>query len=391
MFEVFHAVGPNGQLIAAHAENAYFAVMVLNAFAGAGLVWLTYLMTRTLGGTPLAGLIAAGLVALWPTQLYAARFVQAVSMITTGLVGVIILYYMSIRSGKTGPWVGYSFLMCIVTLTEPVFLPALVLSGGLMLACGKLSLPARFRNLAILAFAIFSVIGPWATRNYIVHGGRIIPVKGSFWVNVWKGNNDYATGSDRLKITEAEQKRIAKQADAGETDDISDTAHLREMLDPSQIQRLANLPEAMREDIFKEFAQDWIRQHPARYLQLCGIRLIKTLTYDWDNPRAYINPLYKIVRLSLLALTIPASILARKNRWALLFPALLVLTAFASYTLTVTAARFAFPFEPIQLALAGWMIAMLLPDPDRVKANQPPRRGFEPVTLPRINQPALSH
>jgi hypothetical protein len=46
---------------------------------------------------------------------------------------------------------------------------------------------------------------------------------------------------------------------------------------------------------------------------------------------------------------------------------MLAFTALASYTLTVTAARFAFPFEPIQLALAGGLIAALLPDPDRAR------------------------
>jgi hypothetical protein len=87
----------------------------------------------------------------------------------------------------------------------------------------------------------------------------------------------------------------------------------------------------------------------------------------------------------------PALILAWKRRWALGFPAILVITALASYTLTVTAARFAFPFEPIQLALAGGMIALLLPDPDRVRDSNSPRRGFEPVTMPRMTQPAMSH
>jgi len=270
-----------------------------------------------------------------------------------------------------------------------VFLPALILSGGLMLVSRELAWPARIRNLAILGFAIVAVLGPWATRNYIVHG-KLIPVKGSFWVNVWKGNNDYATGSDRLKVTEAEKKRVAKQADLGEFDDIQDTAHETDMLDPSQRQRLANHPEAEREELFKEYAQTWIAKHPRRYLELCGIRLVKTLTYDWDNPRAYISPVYKIVRISLLILTIPALIMAIKNRWSLMLPALLALTAIASYTLTVTAARFAFPFEPIQLALGGGLIAMLLPDPDRGKSNHPPKRGFEPV-MRLGSAPAMSH
>jgi len=389
MFKAFHAVDANGNLIQSHAQHAYMAMLLLNAIAGAGLVWLVYLLTRTIGGTPLAGLIAGLLVAIWPTQIYSARFVQAVAMITCGLAGMIILYYQSVRTGRMASWVGYSFLACVVALTEPVFLPALLLSGGLMFVSRNLEFTTKLRNLAILAFAIVAVLGPWATRNYIVHGGKLIPVKGSFGVNLWKGNNDYATGSDRLALTEAEKKRVSKTASSGETDDIQDTAHMREMLDPSQISELANHPEAMRDAIFTRYATDWIRTHPARYLKLCGIRLVKTLTYDWDNPRAYLSPTYKIVRLFLLLITIPALVFALMHRWSLLLPALLAITALASYTLTVTAARFAFPFEPIQLALAGGLIAMMLPDPDRKKVGDPPKRAFEPVLTPRVG-PAMS-
>jgi 4-amino-4-deoxy-L-arabinose transferase-like glycosyltransferase len=395
MFEIFHAVAADGNLIEANAEKSYMAILLLNAFAGAGLVWLTYAMTRTLGGTPLAGLIAALLVAVWPTQIYSARFVQAVAMITCGVAGMIILYYKATRTGNPRTWMGFCFLACVVTLIEPVFLPALLLSGVLMFASRNLDWNTRLRNLAILAFAGFAVLGPWATRNYIVHG-KFIPVKGSFWVNVWKGNNDYATGSDRLRLTDAAKKRVAEEARSGESDDIQDTAHMREMLDPSQIAMLGNHPEAMREEIFKKIAIDWIVAHPVGtlahpgYLVLCGIRLVKTLTYDWDNPRAYLSPTYKIIRLLLLVMTIPALVFAIKNKWSLVFPTVLILTALASYTLTVTAARFAFPFEPIQLALAGGLAAMLLPDPDRKKAGQPPRRGFEPLMTPRVGA-AMSH
>jgi hypothetical protein len=389
MFKLFHAVGPDGQLIKAGSEHAYMAIIVMNAFAGAALVWLTYLMTRTLGGTALAGLIAAGLVAVWPSQIYAARFVQAVSFITCGVVGITILYYQSIRTGKMAPWIGYSFLICIVTLTEPVFLPALLISGGLMFINRDLSWSIRLRNTAIGAFALFAVIGPWATRNYIVHG-KIIPVKGSFWVNVWKGNNDYATGSDRLRLTASEKAAVAKHINSGEGDDIQDTAHMREMLDPSQIARLANHPEADREEVFKQYAQDWIRAHPKRYAELCLIRVEKTLYIDWDNPRAYLSPTYKASRVVLLLMTIPGLVMAWKKKWSLMLPAVLALTALASYTLTVTAARFAFPFEPIQLALGGGLLAMMLPDPDRAKSTRPPARGFEPVQ--RIGSaPAIAH
>jgi 4-amino-4-deoxy-L-arabinose transferase-like glycosyltransferase len=393
MYEIFDSVGPDGQFIKENEFKAYMAILVINALAGAGLVFLTYQMTRTLGGTPLAALIAAGLVTLWPSQIYAARFVQAIALITCGLVGMITLYYRSVRTGNFGSWAGYSFLAALVTLIEPVFLPGLLLSGGLMFISKKLSWGERCRNLAMLAFAIIAIIGPWTLRNAIVHSTevdgkteyRLIPIKGSFWVNMWKGNNDYATGTDRLRLTPAEERLAEKMLARGELDAF-DTHHLYDMLDPSQRALLENKPEAMREEVFKDIAMTWIKAHPQRYLELCGIRLAKTLTIDWDNPRSVIR-IYLFSRIAILLLTVGGLYTAFKFRWSLAYPALLAGTALLSYTLTVTAARFAFPFEPIQLALGGGFLAMLLPDPDR--SRKPiPNRGFEPV-MPPVTHPPM--
>jgi MFS family permease len=393
MYEIFDAVGPDGQFIKPNENKAYIAILVINALAGAGLVFLTYQMTRTLGGTPLAALIASALVALWPTQIYAARFVQAIALITCGLMGMITLYYRGVRTGSMGSWMGYSFLAAMVTLIEPVFLPGMLLSGAMMFVTRKLSWSERWRNLGILAFAIIAIIGPWTLRNAIVHSSevdgkfelRIIPIKGSFWVNMWKGNNDYATGTDRLKLTPAEERLAKKKYALGELDDF-DTHHLYDMLDPSQRALLENKPEAMREEVFKDIALTWIKAHPKRYLELCGIRLVKTLTIDWDNPRSVIQ-IYLFSRIGILLLTLAGLYTALKFRWSLAYPALMASTALLSYTLTVTAARFAFPFEPIQLALAGGFFAMLLPDPDRLRRASP-LGGFDPIVR-STNPPKL--
>jgi 4-amino-4-deoxy-L-arabinose transferase-like glycosyltransferase len=375
MYKIFGTDEPaNGSL---HGANrAYFAIMVMNAFASALLVWLTYTMTRTFGSTPLAGLIAAGLVAIWPTQIYAARFVQAVTFITCGLAGMIILYNRAMTTGKAAPWIFYSIVATLVALTEPVFLPALVLILGLMLITKSQPMSVRRRNLVIQCFAVFALIGPWATRNFIVHG-KLIPVKGSFWVNVWKGNNPDATGSDRLPLTAADKKRLARETSGGGGDDIDDTHHVMDMLDPSQTTRLFGHSEAEREELFKIYATTWIKDNPGRFLQLCGIRLIKSLTIDWDNPRAYLSRTYQLSRAMILLFTIGGLFIAWRQKWQMQVPLILAFCALASYTLTVAAARFAFPFEPIQLALGGGFIAAFLPDPDRSRNSN--QRGFEPV------------
>ncbi len=358
MYKIFGDTVPTDSSLT-DANVAYFAIMMINALAGAGLVWLTYAMARTLGGSILTGLLAAAAVAIWPSQVYAARHVQAISLITAGLAGSIILFYQAMRSGRLGPWIGYCVVATLATLTEPVFLPALALSGGLTLIWRGLPTPARLRNAAVLIFAVLTLIGPWTLRNRIVHG-QWIPIKSSVWVNIWKGNNEFATGTDRLPPSAREKKTAQKNlwSDDEFVESKLDRDRQYDMLDPSQRSRLHDQPEAVREGIFKEFTLNWIRANPDKYLKLCIIRVIKTVGVDWDNPKSY-NIIYIVSRYALLVLTIVGLFVALRQKWSLLFPGVIVGTALFTYAVTVTAARFSIPFEPIQLCLAAASIAAL--------------------------------
>jgi hypothetical protein len=129
-----------------------------------------------------------------------------------------------------------------------------------------------------------------------------------------------------------------------------------DMLDPSQKSRLHNQPEMVQETVFKDFALTWIKAHPQRYLELCAIRIIKTIGVDWDNPKSY-NIVYIVSRYLLLVLTIVGLFVALRQKWSLLFPAIIIGTSLFTYAVTVTAARFSIPFEPIQLCLAAACIA----------------------------------
>jgi hypothetical protein len=357
LFDVFgDAVPPDGSLTG--ANRAYFAVMLFNAAAGAALVYLTYAAARTVGANAVAGVLAAGLVAVWPTQVYAACSVQAISLITCLLMAMVVLYYRAVQSGSVESWIGYAVVATLAAMTEPVFLPAMVASGGLMLVTRQLTWFERGRNAAVLAFTAAALIGPWAVRNYLVHGA-LIPIKGSTWVNIWKGNNDFATGTDRPRMTPAEEAHNLKLIAEGKPD-LEDRARQYDMLDLSQKMALSNQPEAVRERIFKGYAVSWIKAHPKRYVQLCGIRLLKTLTVDWDNPKSLYKS-YLFARGSVLLMTVAGLWVAWRGRWSLAYPAVVAACALGTYTLTVTAARFAFPFEPLQLILGAAFVVAVVP------------------------------
>lgn len=349
------------KLFGPESTGAYIAAMVINSLAGALTVVLTYLFVKAIRGSDLVGLLSAALVAIWPSQIYSATHVQAISLITAGVVAMFYFFQVAVSTGRFAPWVAYSIIGCLAALTEPVLLPILAISGLFILAFKALTIQQRVRNSAILLGAAMLIIFPWAVRNRTVHG-HWIPIKSTFWVNVWKGNNPHATGTDRLEMNE---QTLAKMQVRSATD-TADIPHQYDALTPDQRARLNRQPEAEREKIFHEFAAGWISSNPGAYVKLCAKRLLMTLLFDRDNPKA--NKVWIVSRIVLLPLTIVGLFMARKQKWQLLFPLLVWGSALLTYALTVTANRFAIPFEPLQLALTALVISPLFATID---ARQP--------------------
>jgi hypothetical protein len=357
-------------------DASYTAAMVLNALVAGIGVWLLYKLVLELGGCELTAIIASACLAIWPSQVYAATQAQAVSLIITAVIAILYFWAKSIRTGSVGPWIWYCVIGTVAALTEPVLLPILALSGLLIFIWpANLDFAQRTRNAAILLAAAILIIFPWTIRNHTVHG-KWIPIKSTFWVNVWKGNNPYATGTDRVALTDEMMKQLGMKPVDFNTDRFTnaqyDSQHQYDMLTFAQRNQLRGKNEVEREEVFKKFATEWIKKNPSRYLKLCIKRLWMSGWADLDNPKAR-NPVYLICRALLLPTTAIGLLLALKYRWKMIFPLMLWGSALMTYALTVTANRFTLPFEPLQFALLALLVSLL------IKKALPRSRGFEVV------------
>jgi len=338
------------------SHAAYGVAMGVNALVGAATVWAIFRLAVVMGARPGVALLAAGLFTIWPTQVYLVTHAQAIVLITACMILITTLFYRSMQTGKLGPWIGMSVLGCVAMITEPVLLPPMALTGLLVFIWpGVLNFRQRLRNAAVLLVAAIALLGPWTARNYAVHD-RFMPVKSTFWVNVWKGNNPHATGTDRLAMTEAvraqlENKSMQEFAETARSA-MLDSARQYDMLTEEQRAMLMGKREAEREEVFKGFAKSWISEHPGGYARLCAARIMKTLWIDWDNPKAH-HPVYTVSRATLLLLTALGLVFAVMRRWRIGFPAVLFFSAMLLYALTITAARFILPFEPFALCFSA--------------------------------------
>src|SRR5690606_28215924 len=119
-------------------------------------------------------------------------------------------------------------------------------------------------------------------------------------------------------------------------------------------QELSGARTVEREAIWKRYATTFIRENPGRYLELCALRLGKTLWAEWDNPKSWDRFfVYFTARAILLVGSIVGLVLALRRGWRIGWPAVIVGTSLLMYTLTITAARFAFPLEPLQIGLTS--------------------------------------
>lgn len=335
--------------------GAYAATMTLNALLGGLGVWLTYNLAQTMGAKPQSALLAAAMIAIWPSQIYTSTVTQAIALITVGYLGMIVLFYRAIENGRITTWTAFSVVACLTALTEPAVLPLAAFSGLLVLNWKSLEPYVRIRNAAILFLAACMIIAPWMVRNRIMLG-KWLPVKGEFWANVWKGANDTSTGTDFLPLDSAARRQLFHQMFTlyglwtGHLED-SPERH-RDLLPAGKANLLWYRTEMQREDVFKKWSIDWIKEHPRQYALISLERLAKTVTIDWDNPNSY-NLLCVVPRTILIIGSVMGLLLAWRKNWKLLYPCLLIGSCLLLYTLTLTAARFSVPLEPILFCFAA--------------------------------------
>lgn len=340
--------------------TAFVVAMAINALFGAATVVMLYPMAREIGARPVVAMLACTMLAFWPTQVYLVAHAQPIAMLTACVVGAIWMFNRAARTGSVWNWLAFSVFGCLGALTEPVFLPAMFLIGCFMLVWRTRPWHWRLRNAAILLLVAVALQGPWIARNYSVYG-TFVPTKSGVWCNFWKSANPHATGSDRLAIPEGEVKRLQglSPIDAERHARRSDTAHQYAMLTREQNQHLWGKNEVEQDALFRAWALQWLAENPVRYAQLCGIRFLKTVWVEWDNPKSR-NIIYVLCRSGLLVASLGGLVLALRRGWRMGHIFLLMGTCLLTYTLVIAAARFALPHEPVQLVLSALLVIMAL-------------------------------
>jgi 4-amino-4-deoxy-L-arabinose transferase-like glycosyltransferase len=172
----------------------------------------------------------------------------------------------------------------------------LIVSGaaGLSLIMKKRPVGLVIKNLVLpVALATMLVLAPWTIRNWIVQG-RFIPLRSAYGLNLWMGNHEEATGTDKTMdgryqmglLWEKNREYYARTIPNDEYD---------------------------RNQFYRNEALEYIRTHPRHYMMLTAKRLWYFVWFDPTHPLAK-NRIYRASYMLLLILAIPGIVQAARAR-----------------------------------------------------------------------------
>src|SRR6476620_2362683 len=169
----------------------YTAIVVLNVALSTGIVGLTIWLGRILFNDTI-GLIAGGLMAIWPTE------VAYVTILSSELPFTVffLLGFVAWFSSRMAPWFvravvsGLAFGGAIYVRPAAMFLPFVVWLSAIP---NWRKLRDTLLMLLITIIVIGATIAPWSIRNTKLFGHFVL-LSTNGGVSLWVGNNPSATG-----------------------------------------------------------------------------------------------------------------------------------------------------------------------------------------------------
>jgi hypothetical protein len=339
---------------------------------GGLLVWEVLGLVRLIApGRPWFGRMAALVVALHPTLVYAATHVQVASLEALLLVGTLVRAYRTGLSHRTRDAVVTGGWLAVLALTDPILSLAIVgIAGAVWLGRGNEPGQVRRSSRLVAVIALTGLLGisPWLLRNYRVHG-EFVAIKSTFGYAFWQGNCALSEGTDKVlrksvdRILERGQgasslsdwNRSLWEArhEAGYLDDIA--------LTKADYRQLGSVAEPERSRILFRRAVADLRIDLWRYPRLCLKRLRYFILFDETNPKSRVWT-YRVAHIGLTVFALVGLFLAGATVRRRLVPTILTAAAITLFhALTITSARFHIPLEPLMAiwgaaGLARWEV-----------------------------------
>jgi 4-amino-4-deoxy-L-arabinose transferase-like glycosyltransferase len=320
-----------------HPGAARLAVALLGALT----IVLVYLLGRRLGG-PLAGLIAAGLLAIYPVTIFFTGKLMSEPLATLTLAGAVLSFFWAGDRGRHRlAWALPGFLLGLTAFARPEYLAFVVVFALIALFRGGL-VPAA---VLVLAFAL--PVLPW-TAHVSSAEGRFVPISTGGGKALFIGT--YLPGNGlHLDVKRELLRRFEGREDipASELSRISMTPLLNRVAS-----RYPDLErDAALQRIGRENAKRYLTEQPIDFAGMVGAKM----WHMWHGSGAAGRSTYGTVfQFTALVLGLAGLVLlAVRRRWEFFLLALLLLGITVVGGLLLAGTRRNVTLMPLVLTLAG--------------------------------------
>jgi 4-amino-4-deoxy-L-arabinose transferase-like glycosyltransferase len=332
------------------------------AVIGTLSVLFTYLIGRRLSG-PLAGLIGAGAIAIYPAFLEYQGMLMSEPLAAALLSGAVLSMLWAADRQNPAAWLLPGALLGATAITRPEYLAiAVPLTVVVFVRGGPSGWRPCLLQVALLLAGLVLVIAPWTVRNAVALG-RFVPISTGAGQALFSGayipseGDPQRVGKAVLERHPGLRRALADRYLPSNQDHsleaVLANVRLEQILAGLAAQRYPNvesdraLARMGRERLWRD-----ITQEPFAYVGFLGAKL--SLIW-WHGPRDVMHrPAWTILHWALVALgLIGLAVLSWRRRWEALLLGVLLVSATAVGVLLVASPRRLLVAMPELGALAG--------------------------------------
>lgn len=330
-----------------HERSARLLLALLGSLA----ILFAYLIGRRLSG-PLAGLLAAAPVAIYPALLEYQGMLMSEPLAATLLSGAVLaMLWAADADRRRSSWLLPGALLGALALTRPEYLAISVPIALVVLARqGWDGWRACFTQAAVLLLGLVLVVAPWTARNAVVLD-RFVPISTGGGQVLFAGSY-LPSGGDPERVGEEVLERhpgLQRQLPAD--------ARLEQILAALAAQRYPAMEtDAALARMGRERLWNDVSEQPLDYAGFVAAKVGRAWSH---GPRDVMRePGWQALHWALLAFgLIGLGLLAARRRWEALLIGVVLLSVTATAALLVASPRRVLVTIPLVAALAGVGIA----------------------------------
>jgi 4-amino-4-deoxy-L-arabinose transferase-like glycosyltransferase len=326
-----------------HERSARLLLALLGSLA----VLFAYLIGRRLSG-PAAGLVGAGVVAIYPALLEYQGMLMGEPLAATLLSGAVLAVLWAADANRArGWWLLPGLLFGALALTRPEYVAiSLLVAVAVFVRKGRDGWRECLPQALILLLGLVLVVAPWTARNAVALD-RFVPVSTGGGQVLFAGSY-LPSGGDPERVGEEVLERHPGLAAR-----LPAAARLEQILAALAAQRYPGMEtDAALARMGRERLGDAITKEPLGYAGFLAAKAWRIWAF---GPRQVMRaPAWKAMHWLLVALgLLGLGLLVRERRWEALLIGLVLLSVAATGALLVASPRRVLVTVPVVAALAG--------------------------------------